>query len=254
MSLKNSILVLFFSGPTWPAGYQNWSRRTLTTTWTHRHQWAPKAWRITWVWTRKVSREVRYLHLPLGFGLKLSDKESKQHVKATTASCSWPCWLYFTKAYSKKTPLQLNKAQYHIVAWHMLFSQTYAVLWSMSQYNVKLRKATVTTLKETKGSQCVCLMFLLPAKVRMRLKTQKPECPPKPPDLAQRVRSLMALTRDDEFPPGHRTDATQSMCFLPSHDSSSPTRKTQTTGATFSGSFDDLDIPFIDEDEDLTAG
>lgn len=97
-------------------------------------------------------------------------------------------------------------------------------------------------------------MFLLPAKVRMRSKTQKPECPPKPPDLAQRVRSLMALTRDDEFTPGRRTDATQSMCFLPSHDSSSPTRRTQTTSAAFSGSFDDLDIPFIDEDEDLTTG
>lgn len=115
---EKSYLVLFSSGRTWPAGYQNWSRRTLTTTWTHRHQWAPKAWKITWVLTRKVSREVRYLHLPLGFGLKLTDKESKHYVKARTALCSWPCWLYFTKAYSYNTPLQLNKAQYHI-AWHI---------------------------------------------------------------------------------------------------------------------------------------
>lgn len=83
----------------------------------------------------------------------------------------------------------------------------------------------------------------------MRLKTQKPECPPKPPDLAQRVRSLMALTDDAqrEFAPGRKTDVTQSMCFLPSQG------KPQITSKTSSGTFEDLDIPYIDEDEDLTC-
>lgn len=97
-------------------------------------------------------------------------------------------------------------------------------------------------------------MFLLPGKVTMRLKTQKPDCPPKPPDLAQRVKSLMAQTDDEqrEFAPGQKTDVTQSMCFLPSQDNSSPTEKPQDTSKTFNGSLDDLDIPYIDEDEDLT--
>lgn len=89
----------------------------------------------------------------------------------------------------------------------------------------------------------------------MRLKTQKPECPPKPPDLAQRVRSLMAQTSDahKEFASGRKTDVTQSMCFLPSLDSPSPLSEPQITSKTFKGSFDDLDIPYIDEDEDLTC-
>lgn len=87
----------------------------------------------------------------------------------------------------------------------------------------------------------------------MRLKTQKPKCPPKPPDLAQRVRSLMAQTDDEQrlFLPGLKTDVTQSMCFLPSQDSASPADKPQITGRTMNGSFDDLNIPYIDEDEDL---
>ncbi|XP_070774290.1 unconventional myosin-IXb isoform X2 [Enoplosus armatus] len=91
-------------------------------------------------------------------------------------------------------------------------------------------------------------------KVTMRLKTQKPDCPPKPPDLAQRVRSLMALTDDEtrEFAPGQKTDVTQSMCFLPSQDDSSPTDKPQVTSKTLNGSFDDLEIPYIDDDEDLS--
>ncbi|XP_033506552.2 unconventional myosin-IXb isoform X1 [Epinephelus lanceolatus] len=95
----------------------------------------------------------------------------------------------------------------------------------------------------------------VPAKVTMRLKTQKPECPPKPPDLAQRVRSLMAQTSDahKEFASGRKTDVTQSMCFLPSLDSPSPLSEPQITSKTFKGSFDDLDIPYIDEDEDLTC-
>nr|XP_019965984.1 PREDICTED: unconventional myosin-IXb-like isoform X3 [Paralichthys olivaceus] len=89
-------------------------------------------------------------------------------------------------------------------------------------------------------------------KVTMRSKTQKPECPEKPPDLAQRVRSLMAQTNDQprEFTPGQTTGFTQSMCFLPSPDNPSTTDKHQVE--TFNGSFDDQDIPYIDEDEDLT--
>lgn len=80
----------------------------------------------------------------------------------------------------------------------------------------------------------------------------KPNCPPKPPDLAQRVRSQMAQTDDkhQEFTPGQKPDATQSMCFLPCDDSPSPTRMPQ---KTLNRSFDDLDIPYIDDDEDLTA-
>lgn len=99
------------------------------------------------------------------------------------------------------------------------------------------------------------LMFLLPGKVTMRSKTQKPNCPPKPPDLAQRIRSLMAQTDDEqrEVAPGQKTDVTQSMCFLPSHDSPSRTMKPQITSKTLNGSFDDLNIPYIDEDEDLTT-
>ncbi|XP_056248090.1 unconventional myosin-IXb isoform X1 [Seriola aureovittata] len=90
-------------------------------------------------------------------------------------------------------------------------------------------------------------------KVTMRLKTQKPDCPHKPPDLAQRVRSMMAQADDEQtgFTSGQKTDVTQFMCFLPSQDNPSPTDKPQVTSKTFNGSFDDLDIPFIDEDEDL---
>ncbi|XP_030259724.1 unconventional myosin-IXb isoform X2 [Sparus aurata] len=91
-------------------------------------------------------------------------------------------------------------------------------------------------------------------KVTMRLKTQKPNCPPKPSDLAQRVRSLMAQTDEQrEFAPGQKTDVTQSMCFLPSQDNPSLTDKPQITSKSLNGSFDHLDIPYIDEDEDLTA-
>lgn len=89
----------------------------------------------------------------------------------------------------------------------------------------------------------------------MQSKTQKPNCPPKPPDLAQRVRSLMALSDDEqrEFTPGQKTDVTQSMCFLPSQDNSSPTGEHQNSRKSLTGSLDDLDIPYIDEDEDLTT-
>lgn len=86
----------------------------------------------------------------------------------------------------------------------------------------------------------------------MQLKTQKPDCPKKPPDLAQRVRNLMALTDNEqrELASGQQTDVTQSMCFLPSKDTPVPKSKPQDTNKTLNGSFDDLDIPYIDEDED----
>ncbi|KAF1383643.1 hypothetical protein PFLUV_G00133990 [Perca fluviatilis] len=92
-------------------------------------------------------------------------------------------------------------------------------------------------------------------KMTMWLKTQKPDCPSKPPDLAESVRSLMAQTDDvqREFAPGQKTDVTQSMCFLPSQDNPSPTGKPQITSKTSNGTFDDLKIPYIDEDEDLTC-
>lgn len=86
----------------------------------------------------------------------------------------------------------------------------------------------------------------------MRLKTQKPNCPLKPPDLAQRVRSLMADKDDEqrEFAPGEKTDVTQSMCFLPSQDNPSQSDEPQIPSKTLNGSFDNLDIPYIDEEED----
>ncbi|TDH05911.1 hypothetical protein EPR50_G00127270 [Perca flavescens] len=92
-------------------------------------------------------------------------------------------------------------------------------------------------------------------KMTMWLKTQKPDCPSKPPDLAENVRSLMAQTDDvqREFAPGQKTDVTQSMCFLPSQDNPSPTGNPQITSKTSNGTFDDLKIPYIDEDEDLTC-
>ncbi|XP_034411115.1 unconventional myosin-IXb isoform X2 [Cyclopterus lumpus] len=92
-------------------------------------------------------------------------------------------------------------------------------------------------------------------KVTMRLKTQKPNCPPKPADLAQRVRSLMAQKHDaqTEFVSGRKTDVTKSMCFLPSPANPSPDNEPQITNNTSNRNFDDLDIPYIDEDEDLTC-
>ncbi|XP_058504167.1 unconventional myosin-IXb isoform X3 [Solea solea] len=89
-------------------------------------------------------------------------------------------------------------------------------------------------------------------KVTMRTQSQKPDCPPKPPDLAQRVRSLMAQSMDKqlEFTSGQKRDVTQSMCFLPSQDHPSATSEPRVTSSTFNGSFDDLDIPYIDEDEE----
>uniref|UniRef100_A0AAQ4RH87 Myosin IXb n=1 Tax=Gasterosteus aculeatus aculeatus TaxID=481459 RepID=A0AAQ4RH87_GASAC len=88
----------------------------------------------------------------------------------------------------------------------------------------------------------------VPEKVTMRMKTQKPACPPKPTDLAQRVRSLMAQKDDAEreFAPRRKTDVTQSMYVLPSRGDA----KSQITNEASSRSYEDLDIPFIDDDED----
>lgn len=85
------------------------------------------------------------------------------------------------------------------------------------------------------------------------MQMQKPECPPKPPDLAQRVRSMINFKNNEEFLSQHRTDVTKSMCFLASDDGTSPTWKKQINSSQ-KGSFDHLDIPFIDEDEDLNIG
>lgn len=65
---------------------------------------------------------------------------------------------------------------------------------------------------------------------------QRPSCPPKPPDLAQRVKSMMDETGVRECQPGHNT-------FTSSQDSN-----TQLAYKIFNGSLDDLDIPYIDED------
>ncbi|XP_029929747.1 unconventional myosin-IXb isoform X2 [Myripristis murdjan] len=94
-------------------------------------------------------------------------------------------------------------------------------------------------------------------KMTTQLKSHKPNCPPKPPDLAQRVRSLMGLTEQHsewtlaESQSGHRTEVTQSVCSIPGQDdpsNSSLASNPQFTTKSFNGSFDDLDIPFIDED------
>lgn len=81
------------------------------------------------------------------------------------------------------------------------------------------------------------LMMQLPGKVTM----QKLECPHKPPDTMQSLRSVTAQT-DDVFPP----DVSRS-----THRQENPSEiESQVAPKTFSGSLDDLDIPYIDEDED----
>ncbi|KAM3604009.1 uncharacterized protein V6R79_005181 [Siganus canaliculatus] len=90
-------------------------------------------------------------------------------------------------------------------------------------------------------------------KVSMLLKSQKPICPPKPPDLTQRVRSLMSQANheEQESMPGQTTDMPHSVSLLPSHENPCETNKPQTMSKTLNGSFDDLDdIPYIDEDAD----
>ncbi|KAM4551542.1 unconventional myosin-IXb isoform 3-T4 [Odontesthes bonariensis] len=86
-------------------------------------------------------------------------------------------------------------------------------------------------------------------KMNMQLKTQKPDCPN---DLSQRVRSLMAQTDDKqrELTSGQNTDVTQTVCLLHSQDTPCPINDPQVTTKTWNGSFDDLDIPYIDEEGD----
>ncbi|XP_046882731.1 unconventional myosin-IXb isoform X4 [Hypomesus transpacificus] len=88
---------------------------------------------------------------------------------------------------------------------------------------------------------------------------QRPECPFKPADLAERVRALTGKPGGQTVrsTPGsqsrRRTDVTQSLCIVSGQGeltdpfSASSTPNNQSTIKT-SRSFDDLDIPFIDED------
>lgn len=69
----------------------------------------------------------------------------------------------------------------------------------------------------------------------------KPDSPTNPTDLAQRVRTLRAQTDDD-----------QQLEFLPSEPLRSPKSKSKPPLTDNQGSFDHLDIPYIDEEEDHT--
>ncbi|KAL3988723.1 WAP, Kazal, immunoglobulin, Kunitz and NTR domain-containing protein [Sarotherodon galilaeus] len=82
------------------------------------------------------------------------------------------------------------------------------------------------------------------------VKTQKPDCPPKPAYLTQRVRHLMVQSDHEqkEFTSGEKADVIQ-----PSVDTPSPASKPQIASKKFNGSSDDLDIPYIDDDEDLNG-
>lgn len=82
------------------------------------------------------------------------------------------------------------------------------------------------------------------------VKTQKPDCPPKPADLTQRVRHLMVQSDHEQkkFTSGEKADVIQ-----PSVNTPSPASKPQIASKKFNGSSDDLDIPYIDEDEDLNG-
>uniref|UniRef100_A0A3Q2D9H0 Myosin IXb n=1 Tax=Cyprinodon variegatus TaxID=28743 RepID=A0A3Q2D9H0_CYPVA len=97
------------------------------------------------------------------------------------------------------------------------------------------RQNTVRTQKLTKSS-----------------KTLKPECPAKPADLAQRFRRRIAEAQMEQrqITSGQNTDVTHSTRPLPRQEISSSDDTQQTTSKTLNGSFDDLDIPYIDEVED----
>lgn len=66
----------------------------------------------------------------------------------------------------------------------------------------------------------------------------KPDSPTNKTDLAQRVRTLRAQTDDDQLE------------FLPSEPLRSPKSKSKPPLTDNQGSFDHLDIPFIDAEED----
>ncbi|XP_047446077.1 unconventional myosin-IXb isoform X2 [Mugil cephalus] len=89
-------------------------------------------------------------------------------------------------------------------------------------------------------------------KMTVQVKTQIPDCPHKPPDLAQRVRTLMADSDHEqrEFTSRQQEDVNLSMCFLPSQDPLPAANSPQGKRKTLNGSFDDLDIPYIDEDNE----
>lgn len=93
-------------------------------------------------------------------------------------------------------------------------------------------------------------MFVFSGNSITPVKTQKPDCPPKPADLTQRVRHLMVQSDHEqkEFTSGEKADVIQ-----PSVDTPSPASKPQIASKKFNGSSNDLDIPYIDEDEDLNG-
>ncbi|XP_013862875.1 unconventional myosin-IXb isoform X2 [Austrofundulus limnaeus] len=80
------------------------------------------------------------------------------------------------------------------------------------------------------------------------LKTQKPDFSHKPADLVQRVRNVMAETHTEqkELASRHSTNVPQTT----SQEASSTTSNPQLANKTFNGNINDLDIPYIDEDED----
>lgn len=83
----------------------------------------------------------------------------------------------------------------------------------------------------------------------MHVKTQNPNCLPKPSDQTQRGGHLMSQNNNGqrEFTSREKADVIQPMCFLPSQDTPSPAHNPPVASKTFN----DLDIPYIDEDEDL---
>ncbi|KAK2822634.1 hypothetical protein Q5P01_022699 [Channa striata] len=76
-------------------------------------------------------------------------------------------------------------------------------------------------------------------KVLLQLKTQKRGTSPY---LEKKARNVVA---DDVF----TEDITHPMCFLPCQDNICPTDEPQVTSQMYTGSLDDHDIPYIDEDE-----
>lgn len=62
----------------------------------------------------------------------------------------------------------------------------------------------------------------------------------------------MAQSKDEqeEVTMGQRQGVTQPRCSLPCQDNSFSADKAQASSKTLRGSFDDLDIPYIDEDEE----
>lgn len=72
--------------------------------------------------------------------------------------------------------------------------------------------------------------------------------------MAQTDDEQSEFTRTETLP-GQETGGMHSKSFMSSQDNvsnSSPAEKTQVPSNTFSGSFDDLDIPYIDEDDDTS--